>query len=65
MKTFTYKQYIKCIHTLRLNAVLQLAEKSAEYKVNKNSNYLKDKLINIIFKNKEEIAKFINNFLNH
>lgn len=26
MKVFTYNDYIKSIHTLRLNAVIQLAE---------------------------------------
>ena len=33
MKTFTYKKYIECIHKLRLNAVLRLAEEETEYKL--------------------------------
>lgn len=62
MKAFTYSQYIKCIHRLRLNAVLQLAESSTDYKLNKNDNK-HDKLVKNILKNKNEMAKFINDFL--
>lgn len=58
MKVFTYSQYIEYIHTLRLNAVFQLAEKSEGY-----SLYSHDKLIKKTLKNKEEVAKFINNYL--
>ncbi len=65
MKTFTYSQYIKCIHTLRLNAVLQLAEESEEYHLEEeNKIYSHDKLIKNILKDKEEASKFINYFLN-
>lgn len=64
MKIFTYKQYIKCIHTLRLNAVLQLAEESAEYNLNnKEKKYSHDKLIKNILKNQKEAEVFINQFL--
>lgn len=58
MKVFTYSQYIEYIHTLRLNAVFQLAEKSEGY-----SLYSHDKLIKKTLKNKEEVAKFINYYL--
>lgn len=64
LKTFTYGQYIKCIHTLRLNAVLQLAEESAEYNLKKiEKKYSHDKLVKNILKNKEEAEAFINQFL--
>lgn len=64
MKVFTYRQYIKCIHTLRLNAVLQLAEESAEYNLNKlKKKYSHDELVKNILKDKKEMAEFINQFL--
>lgn len=64
LKVFTYKQYIDCIHTLRLNAVLQLAEESAEYNLNnKEKKYSHDKLIKNILKDKKEAEIFINQFL--
>lgn len=64
MKVFTYSQYIKCIHSLRLNAVLQLAEESAEYNLNKTKKkYSHDKLVKHILKDKRETAEFINQFL--
>lgn len=64
MKIFTYGQYIKCIHKLRLNAVLQLAEESTEYKLNKiEKKYSHDKLVKNILKDKNEAEKFINQFL--
>ena len=64
MKVFTYNQYIKSIHTLRLNAVFQLAEKSVEYKLNKENNiYSHDKLVKNTLKKVEETTKFINTFL--
>lgn len=64
MKTFTYYDYIKCIHTLRLNAVLQLAEESAEYKIKQKKNKDRhDKLAKSILKDEKEMAKFINDFL--
>ena len=63
VKTFTYNDYIKCIHTLRLNAVFQFAEEESEYILdqdyiqNKSRGLLKEVL------NEEEMAKFINQFL--
>lgn len=64
MKAFTYGQYIKCIHTLRLNAVLQIAEENSEYNLKKlNQKYAHDKLIKDILKNKKEAERFINQFL--
>ena len=64
LKIFSYNEYIKCIHTLRLNAVLQLAEENAKYNIEKGqvNNYY-DKLIKNILKDKEEVAKFINEFM--
>ena len=64
MKTFTYYDYIRCIHTLRLNAVLQLAEESTEYRIKqKKENNRHDKLVKIILKDEKEMAIFINKFL--
>jgi hypothetical protein len=64
LKVFTYGQYIKCIHTLRLNAVLQLAEESAEYNLNKTEKkYSYDKLLKNILKDENEVAELINQFL--
>ena len=31
LEVFSYNDYIKCIHTLRLNAVFRLAEEGTEY----------------------------------
>ena len=64
LKTFTYSNYIKCIHKLRLNAVLQLAEESQEYQLeNNNDKCSEDKLIKNILKDKKEAEKFINYFI--
>jgi len=64
LKVFTYKQYIDCIHTLRLNAVLQLAEEGTQYNLNKKENkYSHDKLFKNILKDKKEAEIFINQFL--
>lgn len=64
MKIFTYNEYIKCIHTIRLNAVLQLAEEEAEYHLeNKEKRKTQSELIKNILRNKEEAEKFINYFL--
>ncbi len=64
MKIFTYNQYIKSIHTLRLNAVLQLAEESEKYQLEgENIRYSHDKLIKNILKEDEEARKFINSFI--
>ena len=43
MKIFNYNDYIKCIHRLRLNAVLQLAEEGTKYHLeNENIKYSND-----------------------
>lgn len=64
MKTFTYFDYIKCIHTLRLNAVFQLAEKGETYKLEQKKTKNKhDKLVKNILKDEKEMAKLINGFL--
>ena len=64
MKIFTYNQYIKSIHTLRLNAVLQLAEEGTKYNLEKKKQ--KDpygEIIKNILKDEKEMAKLINGFL--
>lgn len=43
MKVFTYNQYIKFIHRVRLNAVLQVAEQSSKYNLEKNKDTEEDK----------------------
>lgn len=65
MKVFTYFEYVKVIHTLRLNAVLELAEESTNYKLeHKKTEKTHDKLIKNILKDNVEMANFINQFLN-
>ena len=65
MKAFTYRDYIECIHTLRLNAVFKLAEEESTYKIEANEKEEKYiQMIKRILENKEEMAKFLNNFLN-
>ena len=64
MKIFSYNQYIRCIHVLRLNAVLQLAEEGEEYRLeNEKPKYSHDELIKNILKDKNEAEKFINYFI--
>ena len=64
MKIFTYKDYIKCIHTLRLNAVLQLAEGGTKYKMQQNKMKNRhNEFIKNILKNEKEMSKFINDFI--
>lgn len=63
MESFSYKDYIKCIHTMRLNAVMRLAEEEEMYKTsNSNNNY--DNIIKKNLKDKEEVARLVNNYLN-
>lgn len=64
LKTFTYSQYIKCIHTFRLNAVMQLADGMTEYKLeNTKEKYLQGELLKSILQDKKEVAGFINQFV--
>lgn len=63
-KSFTYDDYIKCIHTLRLNAVLELAEEKSNYNLHKKiKNHLYDNLIKDILNNTEKVASIINECL--
>lgn len=64
MNIFTYEDYIKCIHTLRLNSVFQLAEDEAEYnyKQKKKENVYKD-IVHIILEDTEEVVNLINNYI--
>lgn len=59
MKSFTYHDYIKCIHTLRLNAVFRLAEEEKIYSLGTKEK-TKD---NFLLENKEEVSNLINNFI--
>lgn len=64
MKVFTYGQYIKCIHTLRLNAVMQLAEESAKYNLNQvEKKHSHNQLIKNILQDPKEATQFINQFI--
>lgn len=60
MKVFTYNDYIKSIHQLRLNAALQFAEEGATYGENKRKNI---KTLCKILEEKDEFSQFINDFL--
>ena len=62
MKIFTYKDYLKCIHTLRLNAVFKLAEEKTKYNLESKTN-INNYLSKIILEDKKEIAELINIFL--
>lgn len=62
MNIFTYKDYIKCIHTLRLNAAFKLAEESSKYYIDKEDK--KDtRIIKKILNRRKEMEIFINEFL--
>lgn len=64
MKVFTYGQYIKCIHTLRLNAILQLAEEGEDYKLeNIEKKHYTSELIKNVLRNRKEAMNFINQFV--
>lgn len=62
MNVFTYKDYIKCIHTLRLNAALKLAENSSKYGFTKE-NIEDKKIVKNILKDPKELSILINEFL--
>lgn len=69
MEIFSYEDYIKSIHTLRLNSVFQLAEEKEKYKLELEKqktdiNYIYEKLVKIIFKDKKEVESFINKYVN-
>ncbi len=64
MKYFTYKDYIKCIHTLRLNSIMKLAESLEEYNSKrKDELYLYKILIKNILRNKKHAKEFLNSYL--
>ncbi len=66
MEVFLYKDYIRCIHTLRLNALLSLAEESEEYILDttlKEKEYSHDRFAKTILSNKEEVANLINQYI--
>ena len=66
MKAFTYRDYIECIHTLRLNAIFKLAEEESFYEIEeKRQEEEKNiQMIKTILDNKVEMQKFLNKFLN-
>ncbi len=62
MKSFSYSDYVKCIHMMRLNAIMRLAEEEQKYKfTNISSNYNEKVKINL--KNKKEVLNLINKYL--
>lgn len=65
MKGFTYYDYIKCIHSIRLYKGQGLAEEQVRYQIGeeKKTKNKQDKLVKTIFENKEEVEKLINGFL--
>lgn len=67
MKVFSYNDYIKAIHTLRLNEVFRVAEESEKYEIEKKTkeeDNLEKELMKTILENKVEVEKIINVFLN-
>ena len=68
MEVFTYEDYIKSIHTLRLNNVFQLAEEGERYSFDDVENKeqickIANKLMEKVLKNEREISSIINNYI--
>ena len=65
MKVFTYSEYIKYIHLLRLNAVFQLAEENSEYALTQKryNKKIHDGMVKSILKDEKELSNFINKFI--
>lgn len=64
MKAFTYSDYIRCIHTVRIHTTNYVSENSETYEIQmKKKTKIHDKLIKDILKDKNEMMNFINNFL--
>lgn len=68
LEVFTYKDYIACIHTLRLKSVQNLAEENEKYNLEINTqkkklNNIYNEMIKEILKNKKEIVKIVNDFV--
>ena len=77
MNFFTYGDYIRCIHKVKLNEVITLADENTEYSLisskNTNRNIIMsdkkakmkphDRLIKSILKDKIEFSIFVNQFL--
>ena len=68
MEVFTYEDYIKSIHTLRLNNVFQLAEEGESYNFGEVENKeqifkIVSKLMEKVLKNEREISSIINNYI--
>lgn len=61
MKIFTYRDYIDCIHKLRLNEIFQLAEESRSYNIENKPK--KISLIKKILEDKQEAMHLINKYL--
>lgn len=67
MKVFNYNDYIKAIHTLRLNEVFRVAEEGERYKIEKETeekedNFKKEQM-KAILEDKSKVEKIINIFL--
>lgn len=63
METFSYNNYIKCIHKMRLNEIIRVAEEAQTYKIEKNEDEYTKKIKDIL-RQKKEIIYIINNYLN-
>ena len=70
MNIFSYNDYLKNIHTIKLNNIARLEEENTEYKLiqkkdkivkKENKNY--NELIKNILEDKKELSNFINQFL--
>lgn len=64
MEIFTYRQYIKSIHTFRLHAVMQLAEESEKYQLKKEEKEnFQNSLVENILQDEKEARQLINQFI--
>ena len=63
MNSFTYKDYIHCIHKYRLHAVMNLMDESVKYErkiINKEEDRIYDEFIRNLIKSKDEIINMFN-----
>lgn len=65
MNIFTYGDYIRSIHTIRLHAIMDLMEKNTRYEVINNTkeieeNIIYDKFIKQLLLNKREVINILN-----
>lgn len=62
MYYFNFKDYIKCIHSMRINCNTNLQEETQDYIISKKINY--QKILDQIFNYPKELQNFVNQYLN-